>query len=199
MIEAETSNSTAKSNSASRSNGVARSSSADLVAAAAVEDVATQSELLSEAARRQQQEARAMIDQLAAVARDLEHTVRQEIRSALVEEFEALGDVSHRAVEALGSVRRAASVRIALWAVAVVSVCSMIPVAVAWSVLPSRAELARVRAERDRLEASVALLERRGGNVDLRRCGPDSRLCVRIERAAPAYGAQADYLIVKGY
>jgi hypothetical protein len=154
---------------------------------------------LSEPAHSQEREVRAAIEQLGAVARDLELVVRQEIRSALAEEFQALGDASHRAAEALENVRRAASLRIALWMVGVVAMCSTIPVAVAWSVLPSRAELARLRAEQDRLEANVAVLERRGGNVDLRRCGSDSRLCVRIERAAPAYGAQSDYLIVKGY
>ena len=140
-----------------------------------------------------------MTDQLGAVAGDLENIVRQEIRSALVEEFQALGDASHRAAEALGAVRRVASLRIALWAIGVVSVCSAMPVVVAWSVLPSPAELERLRAERDRLEANVTLLERRGGAVDLRRCGSEGRLCVRIERAAPAYGAQSDYFIVKGH
>ncbi len=154
---------------------------------------------LPEATRRLLPEVHALIDELGAVAHRLENVVRQEIRSALVDEFQALGDASHRAAQALGTVRRAASLRIALSAVGVVTVCSMIPLVVAWSVLPSRAELEQLRAERDRLEANVAVLERRGGNVDLRRCGSDSRLCVRIERTAPAYGAQSDYLIVKGY
>ncbi len=130
--------------------------------------------------------------------RELDLVVRQEIRGALAEEFQALGAASLRAAEALEAVRRAASVRIALWAVAVVCACSAIPFTIASTVLPSHAELSRMHEEHDRLEASIAILERRGGGIDLRRCGAAGRLCVRVERAAPAYGAQSDYLIVKG-
>ena len=129
--------------------------------------------------------------------RDLDLIVRQEIRSALAEEFQALGAAGCRAAEALEGVRRAASVRVALWAVVVVASCSAVPLTLAWAVLPSRAEIARLSAERDRLAASIAELERLGGKVDLRRCGPAGRLCVRVERAAPAYGAHSDYLLVK--
>jgi hypothetical protein len=142
-----------------------------------------------------------MIDDLSASsarARDLDLVIRQEIRSALAEEFQALGSASRRAAEALEAVRRTASVRIALWAVAVVCASSAVPVTVAWTVLPTSGELARMRAERDRLAASIAVLEERGGRVDLRRCGPAARLCVRVERTAPAYGDQSDFLIVKG-
>lgn len=133
-----------------------------------------------------------------ALVRELDLVVRQEIRSALAEEFEALGGVSRRTSEALEAVRRAASVRIALWAIVVVIASSAVPCAIAWTVLPGRGELSRMRAERDRLETTIAILERRGGNVDLRRCGPAGRLCVRVERGGPAYGAQSDFLIIKG-
>ncbi len=150
-------------------------------------------------AAQQQQQARSAIEQLGAVVRGLDAIVRQEIRSALVEEFQALGDASHHAAQALDSVRRAASLRIALWAAGVVCACAAIPLTLAWSVLPSRVEITRMRAERDRLQESVALLEQRGGKADLRRCGPASRLCVRIDRTAPAYGAHGEYLVVKGY
>jgi hypothetical protein len=132
-----------------------------------------------------------------ALARDLDLIIRQEIRSALTEEFQALGGASARAAQALEGVRRAASVRVALWAVVVVCACSAIPLTIAWTVLPSYGELARMRAQHDRLEASIAVLEQRGANIDLRRCGPASRLCVRVERT-PAYGAESDYLVVKG-
>ena len=49
----------------------------------------------------------------------------------------------------------------------------------------------RMRADFDTME--------RGGLLDLRRCGNDARWCVRVDRHAPAYGEQADYLVVKGY
>jgi hypothetical protein len=138
-------------------------------------------------------------DTLGALSRGLDQIVRQEIRGALVEEFQALGDAGRHATEALEAVRRVASARTAVWAVAVVLACAVVPLAVAWIMLPSPAQLERLRAARDELEANVALLDRRGGRIDLRRCGPAGRLCVRVERAAPAYGSQADYLIVKGY
>ena len=139
------------------------------------------------------------LEMLGVLTRGLDQIIRQEIRGALVEEFQALGDAGRCAAQALQAVRRVASVRTALWAVAVVVVCALVPLAVSWVVLPSRAQLQSLRATRDQLEANVALLERRGGRIDLRRCGPAGRVCVRIDRAAPAFGPGADYLIVKGY
>ncbi|HTX24833.1 MAG TPA: hypothetical protein VMD03_09265 [Steroidobacteraceae bacterium] len=164
-----------------------------------MDDGTTQIALLAQAAQRQQQQAQVAIERLAALAQGLDQIVRQEIRSALVEEFQALGSASRGATEALEAVRRTASARVGLWTLGVLLACSTIPIAIAWTVLPSRAELAGMRAERDRLAANIALLERSGGHIDLRRCGPTNRLCVRIERAAPPFGAQADYLVVKGY
>jgi hypothetical protein len=35
--------------------------------------------------------------------------------------------------------------------------------------------------------------------LDVRTCGASARLCVRVDRNAPAYGPGADYLVVKGY
>lgn len=141
----------------------------------------------------------AAIERLGAFAEDLDRVVRQEIRSAFIEEFQMLGAASQRAADALNGVRRAASMRIAAWAIALALTCSAIPVAVSWAVMPSRAALAQMRRERDELAASVAQLDQQGGKIDLRRCGVERRLCVRIERSAAAYGPQGDYLIVKGY
>jgi hypothetical protein len=129
----------------------------------------------------------------------LAQIVRDELRAAFVEEFRALGEASQRAAEALQSVRRAASARVALWSLGVVLACSAIPVTVAWVALPSRASVQRLRNERDALETRVAELARRGGRVDLRRCGASGRLCARVDRSSPAYGADGDYLILKGY
>ncbi len=144
-------------------------------------------------------ELQAAIERLGVLVEDLERVVRQEIRSAFVEEFQMLGAASQRAAEALHGVRRAASMRIAAWAVALSVACSAIPVVVSWAVIPSRAALAQMRRERDELAASVDRLQLQGGKIDLQRCGVERRLCVRIERSAPAYGPQADYLVVKGY
>ncbi|MGB6452555.1 MAG: hypothetical protein WBE92_17535 [Steroidobacteraceae bacterium] len=139
------------------------------------------------------------IERLGALAEDLDRVVRQEIRSAFVEEFQMLGAASQRAAEALHGVRRAASMRVAAWAIALVFACSAIPVVVSWAVIPSRAALTQMRRERDELAADVDHLQRQGGKIDLRRCGAERRVCVRIDRSAPAYGPQADYLVVKGY
>jgi hypothetical protein len=65
--------------------------------------------------------------------------------------------------------------------------------------LPSPAEITALTAQRADLSAAVARLERRGGRIDLRRCGDAQRYCVRIDRKAPAFGQQGDYLIVAGY
>jgi hypothetical protein len=65
--------------------------------------------------------------------------------------------------------------------------------------LPSQGEVAALRAQRDALAANISSLEQRGGTLDIRRCGARARLCVRVDRNAPAYGPGADYLVVKGY
>ncbi len=164
-----------------------------------VDEATTQAGLLVEAAQRQQQQTQMAVERLEAMTQGLDQIVRQEIRNAFAEEFQMLGAASQRAAEALRSVRRVASMRIALWAVAVTAACSAVPVAVAWVALPSRADLAQVRRDRDELAAGVTRLREEGGGVDLRRCGAEGRLCVRVERSGPAFGAHADYLIVAGY
>ncbi|MGH8149261.1 MAG: hypothetical protein ACRETB_04675 [Steroidobacteraceae bacterium] len=164
-----------------------------------MDQTVTRASLPGEAAERQQREVEDLLDRLGALAADLDRVVRQELRSAFAEEFQMLGVASERAAQALAAVRRAASVRVAAWAIGVTVVSTIAPAAIAWTVLPSRAEVARLREERDELAASIHTLEQKGGRIDLRRCGRESRLCVRVERAGPAYGAHADYLIVKGY
>ena len=159
---------------------------------------ALQTQLALEAGRRPPQ-AEETLERLAATVEDLDVVIRQELRGAFAEEFRMLGEASARASQALSGVRRAASLRIALWAAGVTLACSAVPVAVSWTVLPSRAEVAHLRAERAHLEDGVAHLEREGGEVDLGRCGPRRRLCVRVERSGPVYGADADYFIVKGH
>ncbi len=163
-----------------------------------MEDAVTRTSSPSESIS-QHGDLRAAIERLGALAEDLDRVVREEIRSAFVEEFQMLGAASQRAAEALHGVRRAASVRVAAWAVALGVAGSAIPILVSWMVIPSRTALAQMRRERDELAASVDRLRLQGGKIDLQRCGTERRICVRIERSAPAYGPQADYLVVKGY
>lgn len=140
-----------------------------------------------------------MSSEEAGLVRELGHVVREEVRAAFIEEFEALGRAGRHAAEALDAVRHVASLRLALWASLVVVCCCMVPLAIVRMALPTRAELSRLRSERDSLEARVAQLSERGGRIDLRRCGAGGRLCVRVERAAPRYGADGDYYVLKGY
>jgi len=132
-------------------------------------------------------------------AHDLEQVVRDELRAAFVEEFAALGQAGQRAAEALAAVRRVASLRLALWVIVVVAGCSVIPLAVVRLAIPTHGELIQLRRERDSLETQVAQLSQRGGRIDLRRCGPEGRLCARVDRSAPQYGAEGDYYVLKGY
>jgi hypothetical protein len=74
-----------------------------------------------------------------------------------------------------------------------------IPLGLCLWVLPTRADVARLRATRDELAANLVRLTQQGGRAQLRHCGTEQRLCVRIDRAAPAYGEGAEYLVVKGY
>ena len=64
--------------------------------------------------------------------------------------------------------------------------------------MPTPAEIARLRTERDELESNIAVLNQRGARADLRRCGTE-HLCVRVDLKAPRYGESSDYLIIKGY
>jgi len=76
---------------------------------------------------------------------------------------------------------------------------SGVGLAEAWWLLPSERELSALRARRDELSENIARLQRRGALLEVRTCGQRGRLCVRVDRSAPAYGPSADYLIVKGY
>jgi len=154
---------------------------------------------LLEGLRGQEQSWRAALARLDSLAATVESVVRDELRTAFVEEFQALGSAALRAEEALQRVSRVASLRIALWTLGVSVACAAMPIVVAWAVLPSRSQLTQLRGERDALAATVAQLDERGGKIELRHCGGARRLCIRVDRSAPAFGEGADYLIVKGY
>ena len=96
-------------------------------------------------------------------------------------------------IETDSMMRSAASVRLGWWG-ALIGVAPSIAVALllAWW-LPTPGQVTALRAEQQRLSAIIAQLADSGGRIDLR------RLCVRVDRRAPAYGEQADYLVVRGY
>jgi hypothetical protein len=155
--------------------------------------------LLMESIQAQGRQVESAIEGLAELTRGLDAVVRQELRSAFAEEFRALGDASARASQALIAVRKAASLRTLGLGTLMSLICSLGPLVSAWMLVPSRAELTRLRTEREALESAIARLHEQGAHVDLRRCGDARRLCVRVDRSALAYGEHAEYLVVQGY
>jgi hypothetical protein len=164
-----------------------------------MEDETLKLGLLMEAAQGQQALAATTLDRLREHTSGLDAIVREEIRATLLEEMRALSEEGHRAAEALRKLQRTANLRLIAWSAAVLSAASLLPCAIAWWLLPTRADILALGAKRDELAANITRLSRQGGNVELRHCGTTQRLCVRIERGAPAYGATGDFLIVKGY
>jgi hypothetical protein len=155
--------------------------------------------LLMEAAQAQQSLAETVLEKLKGHLSALDDVVRDEIRHALVEELQVLGNESQRAAQSLRRLGRAANARLALWSIGLTLLCTAIPMCGQWWLIPSQSEIAALRLRRDALAANVTSLEERGGRIDLRRCGGTDRLCVRVDRKAPAYGDAGDYLVVKGY
>ena len=166
---------------------------------AGLTDEAMKLGLLMEAAQAQQRLGQESLERLAAHTRDIDVIVRDEIRRTVAEALGNVAGESRLATESLQRVRRAANMRTLLWTVTIAMVCSGIAMGEAWWLLPSQGEIAALRIRRDALASNVARLERRGGMLDVRACGARARLCVRVDRNAPAYGPGADYLIVKGY
>jgi hypothetical protein len=155
--------------------------------------------LLMEAAQAQQRLGQESLERLAAHIKDLDVIVRDEIRRTVVEELGSIANESQRAAVSLRNLRRSANLRVLLWTVSIAAVCSAVGMGEAYWMLPSQRDMTALRARRDTLLANVSQLEQHGGMLDVRRCGATARLCVRIDRSAPAYGPGADYLVAKGY
>ena len=155
--------------------------------------------LLVEAAHSQQQLAEGTLQRLAAAVHEIGEAARAEIRSALITELRGMQVETRQAIEALRTLKRAAHLRTGLWSMGIFSVSSLIALGGAWWTLPSSAEVAQLRVQRDDLSSAVSRLVQRGGRVDLRRCGVAQRLCVRVDRKAPVFGESSEYFIVKGY
>jgi hypothetical protein len=155
--------------------------------------------LLMESIQVQQKLAEASWEKLRAHTQDLDGVVRNEIRRTLIDELQAVTSESDRAARALRHMTRAANTRCLAWNLGAVILCTAIPGAIAHYALPSRADIAAMRAQRDSLAQNLAHLESRGGKIEWRSCGEPARLCVRIDRGSPVYGENADYYILKGY
>jgi len=164
-----------------------------------IDDETVKFGLLMESAHAHQKLAETHLEKLRAHTQDLDGVVREEIRRTLTDELQALTAESQRAARALQAMKHAANMRAASLGIGVAILCTAICSAIVRWALPSASEIAALRARRDELAAGVWRLEQQGGRVDWRRCGETGRLCVRVERRSPAYGATADYYIVKGY
>jgi hypothetical protein len=154
--------------------------------------------LLLETAERHQKLAEAAIGKLNEQVQGLDVMVRDQIRRAVVEEMKSVQVETQTAVEELQRVKRAANVGVTLWTIGLTAISAAIALFVAWWVLPTRAEIAALRTERDGLASNVAVLNQGGARADLRLCGT-RRLCVRVDLKAPRYGESSDYLVIRGY
>jgi len=164
-----------------------------------MDDTTMQLGLLMEAAQAYQKAAESSLRKLRATTHELTGIVREEVRRAASEELHSLEADCRRAAESLRAARNAANVRTLIWRAGITTVCSLIPLGLACWIIPSGSEIATLRARHDQLVTKIASLEQQGGRMELRHCGDGERLCVRIDRKAPVYGEQSDYLIVRGY
>lgn len=155
--------------------------------------------LLLEGAHAHQTLAETTLEKLKGHVAELEGIAREEIRATLLEELHALGEDSRRAAQTLRQLRHAANLRVSLWSLGMALLSCAVPLGIAWWILPSRSEVARLTERREALEGSIARLTQMGGRMELRRCGTAQRLCVRVDRRAAAYGEDADYFVVRGY
>jgi hypothetical protein len=182
-----------------RRTGCLKDSTTSATKEAALEDVTVRIGLLMEAVESQRALASAALEQLRADLAGLDAVVRDQIRATLAEELHTLAAEGDRTVLSLRSAARAANLRLAVWTATVSTVAVAVPLGLSLWLLPTRADVAGLRSTRDELAANVVRLAQQGGRAQLRRCGATQRLCVRIDRSAPAYGEGADYLVIKGY
>lgn len=125
--------------------------------------------------------------------RDLDTAVGEAVHRAF------LDAAGMRAADQLSLVHRATGMRFARWSFGVVSLCALVPTVLTWMLMPSREQLIQARQTLDQLSTGVAQLSREGGRIELRHCGTEQRLCVRVDRKAPLYGENADFMVLKGY
>jgi hypothetical protein len=163
------------------------------------DDETTRLGMLLEAAHSQQELISAGIEQFQSLARDLDEIVRAQIRRTLAEELGSLCEETQRLLAVLRGVEGAARLRLLRLTLAMTLLSAAGSAGVAYWWLPSHAQISMLREQRDSMRAEIDALAASGGRVDLRRCGDNRRWCVRVERHGPTYGADSDFLIVKGY
>jgi hypothetical protein len=154
--------------------------------------------LLMESAQAHQKLAEGQLERLRAHTQDLDGVVRDEIRRTLVEELQMLTAEAARAARVLEKIR-GGGLRAAVSSLLIAVLCTLVPIGIARWALPSAADIGALRARRDELSANLSKLEQQGARIEWRRCGEAGRLCIRIDRKAPAYGEKGDFLVIAGY
>jgi hypothetical protein len=155
--------------------------------------------LLLETAQSHQDLADDSLKRLQAHTQGLDAVVRDEIRRAVIAELADLVEHCNGAAQGLKALGRAVQLR-TVWCSAVLCAVPAVLVSVlVWWWLPRPERIAALRAQQQQLSDNLAQLSRSGGRIELRNCGTPARLCVKVDRRAPAFGPQADYLVVQGY
>jgi hypothetical protein len=155
--------------------------------------------LLMQAAQAHQELADRSLARLETHAEGLDDVVREEIRRTFIAEFGVLLEEAGKATEALGRLRGTAARHFTAIGLVLAALPAAAALLLLWHFIPSAAQLASLRTQRAQLLSNIAQLHAAGAHIELRRCGPAQRLCVHVDRRAPAYGDAADYLIVNGY
>ncbi len=154
--------------------------------------------LLLEAIEVQREQTTQAVQQLVQHTQGLDAVVREEIGITLREELAALAAESAAARSALRGVARAAALRQTLWTL-LLSALATAPLALGMALSPSERELRALREQEGALQERLRQLRAAGAALELRHCGHEQRLCVRIERGAGDYGPNGEFRIVKGY
>ncbi len=168
-------------------------------ASAASQDDTIKLGLLMESAHAHQNMVADNLQRLQSHVRNLDAVVRDEIRRTLVEELKAVSIESEAAANSLRRIAANISLRISLTCIFTTLIASAIPAAILQLLVPARADIDKLRQQEAVLSRNIAQLKEQGGRIEWHRCGEERRLCVRVERKLPAYGGEADYLILKGY
>ena len=158
-----------------------------------------QAGLLLETVQQQQTQVEGMLRRLELWSCDLDGVVRECLHQCLRDELQSAGQAARQTGDALQAVRRQARIRVGAWSLGLMLACGAVPLTLAWAFTPGREQIARQRREYEDLVAKVESLKALGGHIDVRRCGPSPRMCVRVNRKAPAYGDGGDYLVIEGY
>ncbi len=153
--------------------------------------------LLLETAQNQQRQVEAALAGLRGYAQALDERLGVQVECALEAALAGLRREVDDAAAGLRRLHQAADVRWMVCSTVATLLSALIALSAVRLLLPSPQQVAALRARRAVFAADIARLRRYGGSVELRRCGARGRLCVRVVRSGPAYGAHGDFLPVK--